>query len=196
VRLAFGWDKTLPINPNYCLLLIVLRINIPARKNEDLNLRKFGSSEEIDKTKPGGERKLVVGEKLWEAKGKYGTPAIKAVGADGVCLEGTLAVQVKGVGRAKGIDGVFTYTNTILMGPSGMGSSHGQGIFTTMTGEMAVVKGSGIGKVEGGKGKAVGLMSFMTMSPKLNWLNNLIAVITQEGDPMWQEFELTIYEWK
>jgi hypothetical protein len=65
-----------------------------------------------------------------------------------------------------------------------------------MTGDMAVIKGSGIGKVENGKGKAVSLMSFMTMASKLSWLNNLVAVVTTEGDPMWQEFELAIHEWK
>jgi hypothetical protein len=72
---------------------------------------------------------LAIGEKLWEGKGKYGTPAIKAVGAEGVSLEGTLTVQVKGLGRAKGIDGVVTFTNMIQMAPSGAGWSHGQGIF-------------------------------------------------------------------
>lgn len=139
---------------------------------------------------------MAIGEKLWEGKGKYGTPAIKAVNADGVSLEGTLTAQVKGVDRAKGIDGVVTFTTMILMAPSGAGWSHGQGILNMMTGDMVVMKGSGIGKVENGKGKSVGLMSFMTMSSKLNWLNNLVAVVTQEGDPMWQEFDITIHEWK
>lgn len=139
---------------------------------------------------------MAIGEKLWEGKGKYGTPAIRAVNADGLSIEGTLMAQVKGLGRAKGIDGAVTFTTMILMAPNGAGWSHGQGMFNAVTGDMAVMKGSGIGKVENGKGKVVALMSFMTMSPKLNWLNNLVAVVTQEGDPMWQEFDITIHEWK
>lgn len=44
---------------------------------------------------------------------------------------------------------------------------------------------------------SVGLWSFMTMAEKLSWLNDVIAVVTFEAlDPMWQEFNITIYEWK
>jgi hypothetical protein len=137
---------------------------------------------------------MVVGEKLWEGKGKYpaGGLAIKAVGPGGVTIEGTLAIQLKGVGRAKGIDGTLTFTNTILMEPSGAGWSHGLGMFNTMTGDMAVVKSSGIGKA----GKTVSLSSFMTMSPKLAWMNDLVALVTQEGDPQWMEFDIAVHEWK
>jgi hypothetical protein len=135
---------------------------------------------------------MVVGEKLWEGKGKYGPVAIKAVGPEGVTMEGTFTVQLKGAGRATGIDGALTNTGTILMEPSGAGWSHGLGMFNTMTGDMAVVKNTGIGKM----GKSVGLMSFMTMSPKLAWMNDLIALVTLEGDPQWMEFEISICEWK
>ena len=78
------------------------------------------------------------------------------------------------------------------MEPSGVDWSHGQGMFNTMTGDMVVLKNSGIGKT----GKTVGLMSFMTMSPKLNWMNNLVALVTLEGDPQWMEFDIAVHEWK
>jgi hypothetical protein len=43
----------------------------------------------------------------------------------------------------------------------------------------------------------VGLWTFMTMSEKLAWLNDVIAVVTFEAlDPMWMEFNVTISEWK
>jgi hypothetical protein len=135
---------------------------------------------------------MVVGEKLWEGKGKYGTTAIKAVGPGGVTMEGTINVQLRGVGRAKGIDGILTLTNTISMEPNGSGWMHGQGMFNTMTGDMVVLKNSGIGKA----GKSVALMSFMTMSPKLDWMNTLVALVTQEGDPQWMEFDIAVHEWK
>jgi hypothetical protein len=65
-------------------------------------------------------------------------------------------------------------------------------MFNTVIGDMAIVKISGIGK----SGKSVFLMSLMTMSPKLAWMNNLIAIMTQEGDPQWMEFEFAVNEWK
>jgi hypothetical protein len=138
---------------------------------------------------------MVAGEKLWEGKGKYGGTgglSIKAVSPGGLTIEGTNVVQLKGIGRAKGIDGTLTFTSTMVMEQSGAAWTHGQGMFNTITGEMAVVKASGIGKM----GKVVMLMSFMTMSQKLIWMNDLVAIVTQEGDPQWTEFEIAIQEWK
>ena len=67
----------------------------------------------------------------------------------------------------------------------------------TMGGDMAVLKGHDLAKMVDGKPMSAGLWSFMTMSEKLGWLNELIAVVTFEAiDPMWQEFNMTIYEWK
>jgi hypothetical protein len=71
-------------------------------------------------------------------------------------------------------------------------------MFMTMAGDMGVMKGVDLMKmVMGGKPSSVGLWSFMTMSEKLGWMNDLIAVVSFEAlDPMWNEFSLTIYEWK
>jgi hypothetical protein len=67
-----------------------------------------------------------------------------------------------------------------------------------MTGDMGVLKGFDLMKiVSGSKPTAVGLWSSMTMSEKLGWINELIAVVTIEAlDPMWMEFTMTIHEWK
>lgn len=139
---------------------------------------------------------MVLGEKLWEGKGKTMGMAIKSVDAEGVKIEATWMAQLKGLGKAKGVDGAVTFTGIVMMGPSGAGWSHGQGMFNMMTGDMAVVKGSGYGKVETEKSKSVGIWSFMTMPQKLGWMNNVVAIITQEGDPQWMEFDVTINEWK
>ena len=63
---------------------------------------------------------------------------------------------------------------------------------------MAVLKGYDLMKMTmGSNPTSVGLYSFMTMSEKLGWLNDLIGLVTFEAlDPMWQEFNMTIYEWK
>jgi hypothetical protein len=68
----------------------------------------------------------------------------------------------------------------------------------TMAGDMAVARGLDLMKmVPGAKPSSVGLWSFMTMSEKLGWLNEAIAVVTFEAmDPMWMEFNVTISEWK
>jgi hypothetical protein len=34
------------------------------------------------------------------------------------------------------------------------------------------------------------------MSQKLAWMNMTVAITTQEGDPMWKEFDLVVWEWK
>jgi hypothetical protein len=141
-------------------------------------------------------KNMVLGEKLWEGKGKTMSTTIKAATAEGVVLEYTWMAQLKGLGKAKGVDANVTFSAVVMMGPSGAGASQGQGLLMTMTGDMAVVKGSGYGKNEAGKSKGVGIWSFMTMSQKLAWMNNVVAIATMEGDPQWMEFDITINEWK
>ena len=144
-------------------------------------------------------KNLVLGEKLWEGKGKsVGTGAIKSVGMDGVISEYSWTAQVKGLGRAEGIDGNIHVT-AIMTGPlKGVPESKDQGIFMMMSGEMVLLKGSDLMKMEEGSNPAaVGLWHFMTSSEKLGWMNSLVALVTFEAlDPMWMESTITIYEWK
>jgi len=72
----------------------------------------------------------------------------------------------------------------------------GTGMFTTMSGDMAVIKGSGCGKPEAGKSKGLAIWSFMTMSQKLDWMNITVALTTQEGDAQWSEFDVVVWELK
>ena len=139
---------------------------------------------------------MAIGEKLWEGKGKSQTTIIKDVEADGVGIMATWTAQLKGMGKAMGMDGQVTFSGKIKMGPNGGGVSMGQGIFTTMTGDMAVVKGYGYGKPVMDKAKSVGIWTFMSMSPKLAWVNDTLALVTLEGDPQWMEFTVTVWEWK
>jgi hypothetical protein len=82
--------------------------------------------------------------------------------------------------------------------PKGIAASKDQGMLMTMTGDMGIVKGFDLMKmIPGQKPTSVGLWSFMTMSEKLGWLNDLIAIVTFEAlDPMWTELNITIWEWK
>jgi hypothetical protein len=142
-------------------------------------------------------KKLVLGEKLWEGKGKSVGPGfIKYVGMEGVVSMYSWMAELKGFGCAEGVDCNINVTGKSMQPPKGVGAAKDQGILMTSTGDMAILKGHDFSKMVEGKGVAVCLWSFMTMSEKLNWMNDLIAVVTIEAlDPMWQEFKIAIYEW-
>lgn len=137
-----------------------------------------------------------IGEKLWEGKSKSIGVEVNAVGAEGVMLKGTSQAILKGMGKAEGLDGQLTLTGMIQMGSNGEGWSHGQGMFNIMAGEMAVVKSSDFMTREDGKGKSVGIMSFMSKGSKLSWLNGQAVLVIQMGDAAWDEWEIVIWEWK
>jgi hypothetical protein len=65
-----------------------------------------------------------------------------------------------------------------------------------MTGNMSVVQGYGYGKTVMDKAKSMGIWTFMSMSPKLAWINGEATLVTLEGDPQWMEFTVTVWEWK
>jgi hypothetical protein len=140
---------------------------------------------------------MVLGEKLWEGNAKLGVGLIKSVEMDGVTSEFSWMAQLKGFGRAKGLDCTVNVTATSMQPPKGIGATKDQGILMTMAGDMAILKGHDLAKMVEGKPAGVGLWSFMTMSEKLGWMNELIALVTLEAlDPMWQDSKIVIYEWK
>jgi hypothetical protein len=139
---------------------------------------------------------FLLGEKLFEGKGKSGASFIKSVGMEGVKQMFSWTAQVKGAGRAEGVDCFISVTAKGMTPPKGLGTAKDQGIFMTSSGDMGTVKGFDVSKMVAGKNTSVGLWTFMTMSEKLMWLNDLMAIATFEGlDPMWQEFKIEIYEW-
>jgi len=142
---------------------------------------------------------MVLGEKLWEGKGKSAGPgAIKYVGMEGVVSEYSWSAQIKGMGRAKGSDLNINTTAIMKNRPKGIAKAKDQGIFMTASGDMGVLKGLDLMKMNrAGNPAAVGLWTFMTTSEKLNWMNDIIALVTFEAlDPMWMESNIIIYEWK
>lgn len=140
---------------------------------------------------------MAIGEKLWEGSGKTQVMTVQDVNADGVTVEFTWSGDLKGVGKAKGVDGTIVFTGrklATIVGP-GKGSTKGQGIFFAKGG-MVAIKGSGYGNPKWESSKSVEIWSFIAASRKLNWLNDTVALVTQEGDPSWKEFKITISEWK
>ncbi len=142
---------------------------------------------------------MVLGEKLFEGKGKSEGPSyIKSINMEGINSMYAWSAQLKGMGKAKGTDLMLNVTAKSMMPPKGLSAAKDQGMFMTATGDMGVVKGMDLMKMApGAKPTSVGLWSFMSMSEKLMWLNDIIAIVTFESaDPMWMAFNITIYEWK
>jgi len=141
---------------------------------------------------------MAIGEKLWEGKGKSGASFIKSIDAEGVTQVYTWTAQMKGMGKAKGVDCNLQVTGKSITPPKGVAASKDQGMMMTMMGDMGVIRGMSLMKMTMGKNPtSVGLWTFMTMSEKLAWLNDTIAIVTFEAtDPMWTELNIVIWEWK
>lgn len=142
---------------------------------------------------------MVLGDIIFEGKGKSNGPSyIKSISAEGVESMFAWTAQLKGMGKAKGIDATVNVTATSITPPKGVAASKDKAMLFTMAGDMAVVRGLDLMKmVPGANPSSVGLWTFMTMSEKLGWLNEVIALVTFEAtDPMWMEFNVTITEWK
>jgi hypothetical protein len=140
------------------------------------------------------EENLALGEKAWEEKGKAAGVAVRSVSAEGVTLEQSWIGDIKGLGLWQ--DGRDLGTSTLLLGPNGVGMGTGQGIFTTKGGETVVYRNMSCSRVEKDRSRFVGVMAFTTSSEKLSWLNSTVCTFEGEGDPNFQEFNLTGYEVK
>ena len=90
---------------------------------------------------------MVIGEKLWEGKGKSGAGFIKSVGMEGVTSIYTWTAQMKGMGKAKGVDCNLNVTGKSMTPPKGVAWSKDQGMMMTMTGDMGIVKGVSLMKM-------------------------------------------------
>jgi hypothetical protein len=137
---------------------------------------------------------MALGEKAWEEKGKTTGIAVKSVSAEGVTLERSWIGDHKGLGLWQ--DGRDLGTSTVLLGPNGIGTGTGQGIVTTQGGDTVLYRQMACSRVEKGRNRFVGLMTFMTVSEKLSWLNGTVCTLEGEGDSTFQEFNLTAYEVK
>ena len=139
-------------------------------------------------------RKLVLGEKIAEERGKVIGMSVKSIGPEGVHMEETFATEVKGLGRAP--SGRNIGTMDLIEVPGGFFSGTGQGYLVTQDGDSVVWKCYSMGKSEAGKYKSVNIIQFMTTSQKLSWMNGYIAVDEGMSDPKTMELSSTGYEWK
>jgi hypothetical protein len=118
-----------------------------------------------------GENRMVMGEKIWEGKSKTMNMTVKGVNAEGVMFEFTWMAQLKGSGKAIGLDGSVLFTANVTVSQAGIATFAGSRVFSTLTGDQATIKGSGSGTGQGDQGKGISIWSFMTLSLKLSWMN-------------------------
>src|SRR5512135_3912782 len=95
---------------------------------------------------------------------------------EGVASMYSRSAQLKGLGRAKGVDLNIHATGKSWMAPKGVGKAKDQAVFTTPNGDMGVLKGFALSKMMQNKPMAVSLWTFMTASEKLGWMNDVIAI--------------------
>ena len=135
---------------------------------------------------------MALGEKLFEEKGKMTIPFIKEIDANGITMKQSFTSELKGFGKWP--SGMNLGSGKIVVNQSGKGHGKWHGIITTSDGEMVVWAGSGRSKRTAKTMKGVMLLTFMTNSEKLKWMNDIIVVTDIAGDMM--EFTDVGYEWK
>jgi hypothetical protein len=91
-------------------------------------------------------RMLVLGEKIFEVKGKVTGVSIKSKGPEGVRVEENVAAEVKGFGRFP--SGRNIGAMELVTTPDSNASGTGQVTFTSQEGDSAVWKFYVLGKIE------------------------------------------------
>jgi len=137
---------------------------------------------------------LVLGEKLWEEKGKVIGMSIKSIGPEGVHMEETFTSASKGFGPVP--SGTNMGTMDFVEAPGGGFSGTALGIFTSQDGDTVTWKSYLFGKLEAGKYRSLLIIKFWTASQKLAWMNGFIAAAEGITDPKTMELSDTGYEWK
>jgi hypothetical protein len=139
-------------------------------------------------------KKLVLGEKFSEEKGKAIGMSIKSIGLEGAHMEQTFTSVVKGFGRFP--SGTNLGTLDVIQASDGGFSGSGQGIFTSQDGDTVTWKLYFFGRLEQDKNRAFGIAKFWTASQRLAWMNKTIAAFESIADPKTMELSATGYEWK
>ena len=108
----------------------------------------------------------------------------------------TVEVSFEESGKILGASAVGFGTYTSVVRPDGSIFGQGQGVVTTMDGEMIAWKGSGLGKFkERGAVSYRGMVYYSSASQKLARLNNMAAVFEYEVDPEGKTSS-KMWEWK
>ncbi len=136
------------------------------------------------------ERPANLGDKVVELKAKFVSTTIKDVTQDGIKLEVNNQGQVKGKYEAMHME-----TTTITQKTDGTAEWETKAVETTPQGDYIIVTGAGQGKViDPTSMKWEGELQYMTMSPKLAWLNGKKVWVDGTGNNVKGEMQATAYE--
>jgi hypothetical protein len=140
---------------------------------------------------------MALGEKVFEEIGKVtNTKVVSVHPVEGVKMEVSFSAELKGVGSFP--SGSNMGSGMMVQYPHGSVNAQYQGVVTTAAeGEQFMWWASQKGRVvEGGKVKSIVIVSGVTSSQKLSWMNSSVIVIDSELDPVAQQFRNTGYLWK
>jgi hypothetical protein len=139
---------------------------------------------------------MPIGQKIFEMNWKSISMAVRSIDPEGLTMEMTAQGEVTGFGPAKGLKGFVVMTFQDIRQPSGISTGKGQGILTTPEGDMAVWKATFAGRMkDAGSQGWIGPATFMTMSKKLAFLNEMVCITEGEGKTGSPEAHDTVYEW-
>ncbi len=158
----------------------------PIPKNVQIASTKVAA---LRTSKMQAQTEKMKGELLFELHGKTVTTTIKDISPNGVKLEMNDTGEVKGKYNA-----MHRETVNVLIKTDGTNEWETKAIENTKDGDMVVAWGSGKGRSTGPTTASwEGEMHYMTMSPRLAWLNNTTAWIEGSGDMAKGEHQGKIY---
>jgi hypothetical protein len=124
---------------------------------------------------------------LAEIKEKTSTVTIKEFSQDGAMIEYNSTGEVKGKYHANHVE-----TADVKMKMDGTNEWESRAMETTKEGDVVMVTGKGTGQQNNFKGE----LTYMTNSPRLNWLNNTKAMVEGMTDMKTNEATIKIYQEK
>jgi hypothetical protein len=140
---------------------------------------------------------MVLRDKLFEENGNIiGLKITRVHPIEGLTTEVTFTSEIRGEGRYPSGEnlgsGIMTKYSHGVIDATWQGSltiAEGGNQFIWWTHEKSKI-------VESGKIKGLNIMTGITNSQKLSWMNNLIIVIEIDGSISSMKFKATGYEWK
>ncbi len=138
----------------------------------------------------------MLGEKIYELRGKVQAQRILPSDAEGTRMEITFAGPLEGHGRLAAFRGHGTATYMAIARPDGIYCGEGEALIMSDSGEGFTATGTGLGRLAEGRFTYRGALTFRSNTPDLGWLNKVFGVFEYEQDTTTQEVLFTCYEWK
>ncbi len=138
----------------------------------------------------------MLGEKIYEMKGKVLGQRVLPSDPEGPRMEVTFGGPLEGHGRMASLKGTVTATYVAVASPDGTFYGNGQAIVMSSQGERFTIKGDAVGQIAAGKVSYRGGATFRSSSTTLKWLNRVYGVFEYDQDLKTEEVIFTCYEWK